>query len=127
MQNCNVDTMYKGSVKTLKQGESLTVAGRLFYEQGAVLDWTGYKIAFMVYSQDKELVFSSEEGRDGVLPVLLNDDGTFSFGIPGEMTRTMSGNYYIESKIEHNDKVSVSDKVMAFQVVESRIGASDKL
>lgn len=116
------------AVQSIKQGETLTVTGRLFNDEAVVADWTGYKVAFMVYSSPgKELLFSSEEGREGVLPVALNDDGTISFGIPGSQTRTMSGNYYIEGKITKDDKVMVSDKVGAFTVVESRIGATDRI
>lgn len=116
------------TVQSIKQGETLTVSGRLFNDENAVVDWTGYKVAFMVYSSPgKELLFSSEEGREDVMPVALNADGTLSFSIDGSKTRTMSGNYCIEGKITKDDKVMVSDKVAAFTVIESRIGATDRI
>lgn len=127
MQDCQHISVEAAPVGMIKQGEPLVVTGRLFNGEVSVVDWTGYKIAFMVYSQDRELLFSSEQGREGILPVELNTDGTIAFRIPPEVTRTLSGTYYIEGKIVYGETVSVSDKTTAFTVIESRIGASERL
>lgn len=109
------------------QGQTMTVTGRLFIGQNPVIDWTGYTVAFMVYSDSKELLFSSNQNKEGVQAVSLNDDGTITFRIPGEQTREMKGRYFIEGKIINGEEVTVSKKTFAFQVEESRIGRTDKV
>lgn len=39
----------------------------------------------------------------------------------------MIGKYFVECKITKRDKVIVSDKAFAFEIVESRIGIIDNL
>ncbi len=109
------------------QGQTMTVTARLFIGQSPVMDWTGYTVAFMIYSEAGELLFSSGQSKEGVLPVELNDDGTITFRVSGEQTRQMKGRYSIEGKITNGEEVTVSRKAFAFQVEESRIGRSNRI
>lgn len=123
---CKNTSPFITPVRPIKQGETLEVTGRLFNGQTAIIDWTGYRVSFMLYTAAKELLFSSE-GSEGVLPVTLNADGTLTFGLSSEQTRKMVGKYYIEGKITNGEEVIVSDKIFAFEVIESRIGKTDRI
>lgn len=127
MSECRNNSPFVEAVQPIMQGQTMTVTGRLFIGLNPVIDWTGYTVAFMVYSDSNELLFSSNQNKEGVQAVLLNDDGTITFRIPGDQTREMKGRYFIEGKIINGEEVTVSKKTFAFQVEESRIGRTDKV
>lgn len=127
MSECRSNSPFIDAVEPIMQGQTMTVTARLFIGQSPVMDWTGYTVAFMIYSEAGELLFSSGQSKEGVLPVELNDDGTITFRVSGEQTRQMKGRYSIEGKITNGEEVTVSRKAFAFQVEESRIGRSNRI
>lgn len=126
MQHFNTDIPYCGPEISVKQGECLTGIAGLTGSTGPVMNLEEYTISFLISGKYKELRFSTSL-REGVYPLELQDDGTVVFQIDGDMTRCMIGKYFVECKITKGDKVIVSDKAFAFEIVESRIGIIDNL
>ena len=126
MQHSNTDISHCEPTKSVKQGECLTGIAGLTGSAGPVMDIEEYTISFLISGKYKELRFSTSP-REGVYPLELQDDGTVVFQIDGDMTRCMIGKYFVECKIKKGDKVIVSDKAFAFEIVESRIGIIDNL
>lgn len=123
---CPKKSPFIDPVRPIKQGETLTATGRLFQGETPVTDLSEHQVAFLIFSQSGELFFSSAS-REGVHPVVLNADGSFTFRLSAEQTRTMSGHYHIEGKVTKGNEVIISDTIFAFEVQKSRIGKTDKV
>ncbi len=115
-----------GSVKSIMQGETLSVSAGLLGTGYSVEELKEYEVSLRIYSKTGDIRFSTKEGA-GDERIEWQEGGIIRFVIPGEKTRNMLGKYFIECKITKCGQTIVCDRSSAFEVVESRIGALEKL
>lgn len=111
-----------GSVKSIMQGETLSVSAGLLGTGYSVEELKEYEVSLRIYSKTGDIRFSTKEGA-GDERIEWQEGGIIRFVIPGEKTRDMLGKYFIECKITKCGQTIVSDRRPAFEVVESRIGS----
>ena len=115
-----------GSVKSIMQGETLSVSAGLLGTGYSVEELKEYEVSLRIYSKTGDIRFSTKEGA-GDERIEWQEGGIIRFVIPGEKTREMLGKYFIECKVTKCGHTIVSDQSSAFEVVESRIGTLKNL
>lgn len=115
-----------GSIKSIMQGETLTVTAGLLGAQYSLDELNEHEVALRIYSKTEDIRFSTQEGK-GDERIEWLEGGIIRFVIPGDKTRNMLGKYFIECKITKYGRTIVSDQSPAFEVVESRIGSLQNL